>query len=160
MIMALVYYLSFAFFDKQSFLNRDKNEDFRERMIKEKSSKESILRLICFKKDCILEEDGRVLGDFDFDPESKMLFFTLGKDELVKSGKSSPAHEFKYSQKINFIYSLYPNDIFDSAILESKDESSYTVLGPLVWMKESFDDIEDAKEAMYQKKLRKVRLAE
>lgn len=160
MIVALVYYLSFAFFNKQSFLGRDKNEDFRERMIKEKSSKESILTLVCFKKECILEESGRSLGSFDFNPKVKMLFFTLGRDGLLESNKNNSYYAFKYSQEVNFVYSLYPNNIFDSAIMVNEDESSYTVLGPLIWMKESFDKLDEAKDAMYQRGLRKARLAE
>jgi len=152
--MAVVYYLSFAYFDKNSFLNRNEPTDFREKLIKAKSSKTSILKLICFEDECILEEDGRIVGDFTLD--AKMYFFDIKGDEIEREYLES---EMRYAKKPKFVYALYPNGVFDEAIMQSGGE--YTVLGPLVWIKqEGLKTLEEAKKVLINEQYKSFGVAD
>lgn len=155
LIMAIVYAISFAFFDKQSFFSRNQTTDFREKMMKAKQEKDSVLKLICFEDDeCILEENGKRLDDFSFDGGAKMVFFDMKEEEIDREFEES---ETRYKKNVNFEYALHPNAVFDSAVLELGN--SYVALAPMVWMTDEFDTLSEAKDYLFSNEIRKYSIA-
>jgi hypothetical protein len=152
--MGVVYYLAFAIFDKKNFDPKGAKQDFREKMLDARDGAESVVKLICFEDECNLEVDGVLEDEVDFPNEAKMHFFTMDQRELQREFLESEA---RYEKKVEFVYRLMPNSVFDSAVLEYND--NYIAYGPMIWSKHEEKSFEDAKDALFANDYRLMSLS-